>query len=89
MNPAEVLDIGRGTILVLLKIGAPVMFIALAVGLVIALFQALTQIQEQTLGFVVKLIVVVFVIFLTARWLGIELYHYTLTIFQNIGMLAQ
>ncbi len=55
MGPGEVVDVGREAIWVLLKVAGPVMLIALAVGLAIALFQALTQIQEMTLAFVPKM----------------------------------
>ena len=58
MNTAEVIDIGREAIYALLKMGGPIMGIALVVGLVVALFQALTQIQEMTLTFVPKIIVI-------------------------------
>jgi flagellar biosynthesis protein FliQ len=56
MTGADVLDIARDTVWVFLKLGAPLMLVALGVGLVISLFQALTQIQEQTLIFVPKMI---------------------------------
>ncbi|MEM7652768.1 MAG: flagellar biosynthesis protein FliQ [Pseudomonadota bacterium] len=58
MSVNEVLDISREAILVLLRIGAPVMLLALLVGLAISLFQALTQIQEMTLAFVPKILVI-------------------------------
>lgn len=58
MNSTEAIEIGRESILVMLKIGAPIMLLALAVGLAIALFQALTSIQEMTLTFVPKIIVI-------------------------------
>lgn len=58
MTPVEVVDIGREAIWVLLKVAAPVMLIALGVGLVISLFQALTQMQEMTLAFVPKIIAI-------------------------------
>lgn len=58
MNSADVLDVAREAILVMLRMGAPVMLIALAVGLVVSLFQALTQIQEMTLAFVPKILVI-------------------------------
>lgn len=58
MGSAEVLDIAREAIFVALKIGAPVMLIALLVGLVVSLVQALTQIQEITLAFVPKIVVI-------------------------------
>jgi len=57
MNTTEILEVSRETIFVLLQIGAPVMLVTLIVGLVISLIQALTQIQEQTLVFVPKIII--------------------------------
>ncbi len=58
MNSVEVLEIGREAIWVLIKVSAPIMLIALTIGLLISLFQALTQIQEMTLTFVPKMLVV-------------------------------
>lgn len=63
MTPADTIDFARSAILVLLEIIAPSMLTALVVGLAIGLLQALTQIQEQTLVFVPK-IVAVFVVLL-------------------------
>ena len=57
MGATEAVDIARDAILVALKLGAPVMLLALAIGLVVSLFQALTQIQEMTLTFVPKIVV--------------------------------
>ena len=59
MNAVEALEIGRETLLTMLKIGSPLMLIALLVGLSISLVQALTQIQEITLTFVPKILVIV------------------------------
>ncbi len=58
MDQQAVLDIGREAIIVLVKLAAPLMIVSLAVGLVISLFQALTQIQEMTLAFVPKILVI-------------------------------
>ena len=58
MNAVDVIEVSREGLVVMLKIGAPVMLLALAVGLAIALFQALTSIQEMTLTFVPKIIVI-------------------------------
>ena len=58
MNEAEIIDIAREAILVILKLGAPAMVLALLVGVTISVFQALTQIQEQTLTFMPKIIVI-------------------------------
>ena len=65
MTPADSIDFARGAILVLLEIIAPAMLTALVVGLAVGLLQALTQIQEQTLVFVPK-IVAVFIVLLIA-----------------------
>ena len=58
MTPVDVIEVSREAILVMLKIGTPIMLLALVVGLAISLFQALTQIQEMTLAFVPKIIVI-------------------------------
>jgi flagellar biosynthesis protein FliQ len=58
VNEAEILEIARDGIVVMIKIGAPIMVLALVVGLAISLVQALTQIQEATLSFVPKLLVI-------------------------------
>ena len=58
MDMAQVLDVSREGIVVLLKLAAPLMIMALVVGLFISLFQALTQIQEMTLAFVPKILVI-------------------------------
>ena len=58
MDEAEILDIAREAIFVILKLGAPAMTLALIVGVIISVFQALTQIQEQTLTFMPKIIVI-------------------------------
>jgi flagellar biosynthesis protein FliQ len=58
VSPTDVIDIAHETIVVSLKLGAPIMLMALAVGLGIAFLQALTQIQEMTLTFVPKVLVI-------------------------------
>lgn len=58
MNGAEVLDIARDAIWTMLAMSAPVMIVGLVVGVMIALLQALTQVQEMTLVFVPKIIAI-------------------------------
>jgi len=58
MNAEQVLDFARESIYILLLVSSPIMLVGLAVGLTVAVFQALTQIQEITLTFVPKIIVV-------------------------------
>ena len=64
MEAADAVEVARDAIFVMLKIGAPMMLSALVVGLAISLFQALTQIQEMTLAFVPKIIVMSLVMIL-------------------------
>jgi flagellar biosynthesis protein FliQ len=56
MTGAEVMDVARDGIFTFFKVGMPIMLIGLAIGLIISLFQALTQIQEQTLVYVPKIV---------------------------------
>jgi len=70
MTPAETIDFAREAIWVLLEIAAPAMITALAVGLVIGLLQALTQIQEQTLVFVPKIVAIFLVLLIALPFAG-------------------
>ncbi len=58
MTPTDVLELARESIWVTLKVGGPILIIALIVGLSISLVQALTQVQEMTLSFVPKIIAI-------------------------------
>lgn len=58
MNAADVMDVAREAVIVMLKVGSPILLLALLVGLTISLFQALTQMQEMTLTFVPKALVI-------------------------------
>lgn len=65
MNEAEVIEVCREAIWVIIKLGGPVMIAALVVGVVISLLQAVTQIQEATVAFVPKILVVFLIGLLT------------------------
>ena len=58
MDMTDVLAVSRDAVIVMLKVGSPVLLLGLAVGLVVSLFQALTQIQEMTLSFVPKILII-------------------------------
>ena len=58
MNGTEVLDVGRSAIWLVIQLGAPVMIVGVVVGVAIGLFQAVTQIQEQTLVYAPKILAV-------------------------------
>lgn len=80
----EILDIARESILILIKISTPILLIALGVGLVISLFQALTQIQESTLSFVPKIIAIFFSLLLLMPFMLEQLKYLTNKIFSQI-----
>ena len=85
MGPAEALDLGRDAIFTLLKMAAPIMIIALAVGLCVALFQALTQIQEMSLTFVPKIIAIFVSLLVLLPFLMTTLFGFTERVYERIG----
>lgn len=85
MVDSEVLQLTAQALMLTLILSMPPIIAAAGVGLIISLVQALTQIQEQTLPFAFKLIAVIISIFATARWLGIEIYNYSLAIMAKIS----
>jgi flagellar biosynthetic protein FliQ len=84
VNPTDAIEVTREAIFVLLKISAPAMLIGLAVGLVISLFQALTQIQEATIAFVPKIVVVFLAIIAFAPFMYGALQAFTVQLFDRI-----
>ena len=76
MNGAQVLDIARDGIWVMVLVAAPMMLVGLVVGIVIALVQALTQIQEQTLVFVPKIIAIFIVMLIALPFMGATMSSY-------------
>ena len=70
MNGSEVLDIARDTIWLTIQLSAPILIVALVVGVVIGLFQALTQIQEATLIYAPKILAVFVTLLLTLPLMG-------------------
>lgn len=76
MTGAEVLDIASQGIWTLIIVSLPMMLVGLVVGVIIALFQALTQIQEMTLVFVPKIIAIFVTMLLTLPFLGATMAQY-------------
>ena len=76
MDGAVVLDLAREGIWVMILIAAPMMIVGLVVGVVIALFQALTQIQEMTLVFVPKILAIFVTMLLSLPFMGAVLSNY-------------
>ncbi len=88
MSPEELLHFTTTALWLVVILSFPSVVIATVVGLIVALIQALTSIQEQTLPFGVKLFATVFVLYLTMRWVGTEIFRFTLDIFSNIHKLV-
>ena len=84
MNEVEAIEIGREAILTMLKVAAPIMVMALIVGLAVALFQALTSIQEMTLTFVPKIVVMFISVLLFLPYIMTTLTGFTHFIFDRI-----
>lgn len=70
MTGAEVIDIARDAIITLVLVSAPLMLVGLGVGVVVSLFQALTQIQESTLVFVPKILAMFVAMLLALPFMG-------------------
>ncbi len=85
MDVTDIISHTTQALLLVLYLSMPPIIAAAGVGTLVALLQALTQIQEQTLSFAIKLLVVVLVIFATAAWLGRELLNFGDRVFATIG----
>ena len=81
---ANAIDLGREAVNIALLLGAPVLVCGMVVGLVVGLLQAITQIQEQTVSFVPKLVAMVIVLSLTLPWLVNEMVRYSHDLIVNI-----
>nr|AJG42140.1 putative PscS [Pseudomonas sp. B-Hemo4] len=85
MGNTEVLHFATQSLWLVLVLSPPTVLMAALVGTLVSLVQALTQVQEQTLGFVAKLVAVVVTLFVTADWMGSELYRYTDLVLNRIS----
>jgi len=84
VTPNDAIDIGRDAIVVSLKLGGPIMLLALVVGIVISLFQALTQIQETTLTFVPKIVAILLAMMLLLPFMLSTLVSFTERLFDRV-----
>ncbi|WP_414663703.1 type III secretion system export apparatus subunit SctS [Horticoccus sp. 23ND18S-11] len=89
MTQAFILDITSKALTLVLILSLPPIIAATVMGLLVSLLQALTQVQEQTLSFAVKLIVVTAVLLLTMPWVGAELLRFTQYLFDSFPTLAR
>lgn len=88
MGTPDVVSYLYKALYLVLWLSLPPILVAAVVGTLFSLFQALTQIQEQTLSFAIKLIAVMATLALTARWIGGEIFNFTLAVFELFPQLA-
>ena len=89
MTPESVIAFGQQALHVAMLIGAPLLLTALAVGLLVGIFQAATQINEMTLSFIPKLLAMAAVLALTGPWMIRQLVEYTRGLIESIpGMIG-
>jgi flagellar biosynthesis protein FliQ len=87
MTPGIVMEIGRQAIEVTLVLAAPMLLSALVVGLIVSIFQAATQLNEATLQFVPKLVVMFLVLILVGPWMLQYMIDYIQRLFESIPQL--
>ncbi|RXT15127.1 flagellar biosynthesis protein FliQ [Ammoniphilus sp. CFH 90114] len=84
MSPEGVINLAKNSVYLILLVTAPVVGIGLLVGLLVAVFQATTQIQEQTLAFVPKIVAILVALIIFGPWMLTQLIDYTYHIFNNL-----
>ncbi|MBN2897934.1 MAG: flagellar biosynthesis protein FliQ [Clostridia bacterium] len=89
MSEGLFIDVFSEAIRTILFLSSPMLLSALLVGLIIAVFQATTQIQEATLAFVPKLIVIFLVLMMAGPWIMQSLFEFTMSIFDKIDLIVR
>lgn len=85
INATQVADVMRDAVGIAIRLAGPALILSLLVGVLVAIFQAVTQIHEQSLGFMLKLIVVIAVLLIGGGWMLETLQDYTKEIFDLIA----
>lgn len=85
MDAMVVSSVLRDALTVAIKLSAPMLVLCMAIGIIVAIFQAVTQIHEQTLGFVLKLVIIIAVLLIGGNWMMTTLQDYTKELFLLIG----
>ena len=85
MDQGTIMDIAQKALLVVLYVSAPMLGLSLIVGLAISIFQATTQIQEQTLTFIPKILAVIASIAIFGAWMLRILIEYTQDLYMNMN----
>ena len=81
MDTGMITDVMRDAVGVVIKLGGPMLVLSMFAGVVVAIFQAVTQIHEQTIGFILKVVIIVGVLLLAGGWMLSTLQEYTREVF--------
>ena len=82
MDTTQAMDLLRDAVGVAIRLSSPMLLLSMLVGVVVAIFQAVTQIHEQTLGFILKLTVIILVLLVGGGWMMQTLLDYAKRIFE-------
>ena len=83
MMQSQLIQLSYNALLMILIVSGPPIILSMILGLLVAIFQAATQIQEQTLSFTIKLFVVIGTLMVIGGWIGAQIFSYTYSIFAN------
>lgn len=89
MDAAVVIDLGRQALMMVLMISGPMLFAGLFIGLLVGVFQAVTQIHEMTLTFIPKILAMVLVFLALLPWMLIKLVEYSAAMFNLIEQVVR
>jgi flagellar biosynthetic protein FliQ len=88
MTPESVMTLGRDAMEITLLVAAPILLVVLAIGLIVSIFQAATQINEATLSFIPKLVGVFAVLMFAGQWMLTTMVDYMHLVFTSIPSMA-
>ena len=81
MDTGMITDVMRDAVGVVIKLGGPMLVLSMFAGVLIAIFQAVTQIHEQTIGFILKVVIIVGVLLIAGGWMLTTLQEYAREVF--------
>ena len=87
MDTGMITDVMRDAVGVVIKLGGPMLVLSMLAGVLVAIFQAVTQIHEQTISFILKVVIVVGVLLLSGSWMLTTLQEYAREIFEVMTMI--
>jgi flagellar biosynthetic protein FliQ len=88
MDQATILQLYQEAITLIIEVSAPILLIGLAVGLIVSILQAMTQVNEQTLVFIPKIVSILLAMLFFGGWMMTRLQDYTIRLFESISILV-